>query len=55
MALCFGIIDLMVLLKLIGFQSKFCIPFSMPTVFGTSEEYHFYFGPETLAILPVQL
>lgn len=35
---------------------EFAFPFSMPDIWGTHfREYQFYFGPETLAILPVAI
>ena len=54
LALCFGIVDLSGVAKADWFSiPSFAFPFSMPDLFGTSfREYHFYFGPETLAILP---
>ena len=57
LALCFGIVDLSGVAKADWFSiPSFAFPFSMPDLFGTSfREYHFYFGPETLAILPVAI
>lgn len=57
LSLCFGIVDLSGIAKAAWFSiPKFAFPFSVPDFMGTHfREYQFYFGPETLAILPVAI
>jgi uracil-xanthine permease len=53
LSLCFGIVDLSGVAKASWFSiPEFAFPFSTG---GHFREYHFYFGPETLAILPVAI
>ena len=57
LSLCFGIVDLSGIAKAEWFSiPQFAFPFSVPDLMGTHfREYQFYFGPETLAILPVAI
>jgi uracil permease len=57
LSLCFGIVDLSGIAKAEWFSiPQFAFPFSVPDFMGTHfREYQFYFGPETLAILPVAI
>lgn len=57
LSLCFGIVDLSGIAKAAWFSiPQFAFPFSVPDFMGTHfREYQFYFGPETLAILPVAI
>jgi len=57
LSLCFGIVDLSPIAKADWFAvPEFAFPFTMPKILGTEfRQYHFYFGPETLAILPVAI
>ncbi len=57
LSLCFGIVDLSGIAKAAWFSiPEFAFPFSVPDFMGTHfREYQFYFGPETLAILPVAI
>lgn len=51
-ALCFGLIDFTAVEEAAWFQlPQFILPFAL----GEFATYHFYFGPETWAILPVAL
>lgn len=57
LSLCFGIVDLSGIAKAAWFSiPQFAFPFSVPDFMGTHfREYQFYFGSETLAILPVAI
>lgn len=57
LSLCFGIVDLSEVANAKWFSiPEFAFPFALPDILGTSfRQYHFYFGPETLAILPVAI
>lgn len=52
-----GLVDLSGVANAAWFSiPEFAFPFSMPDLLGTHfREYQFYFGPETLAILPVAI
>lgn len=52
-----GLVDLSGVASAAWFSiPEFAFPFSMPDLLGTHfREYQFYFGPETLAILPVAI
>lgn len=52
-----GLVDLSGVANAAWFSiPEFAFPFSMPDILGTHfREYQFYFGPETLAILPVAI
>lgn len=52
-----GLVDLSGVANAAWFSiPQFAFPFSMPDILGTQfREYQFYFGPETLAILPVTI
>ena len=53
----FGLVDLSEVAKASWFSiPEFAFPFAMPEILGTKfREYQLYFGPETLAILPVAI
>lgn len=53
----FGLVDLSKVASASWFSiPEFAFPFAMPEIFGTKfREYQLYFGPETLAILPVAI
>lgn len=51
-SLAFGLVDLTPVLKASWFQLP---DFSLPFKLGNFKTYNFYFGPETLAILPVAI
>lgn len=57
LSLALDLVDLSGVAKAVWFSvPQFAFPFSMPDIGGTHfREYQFYFGPETLAILPVAI
>lgn len=55
-AICFGIVDFTPIQQVIQSGRWVALPeFLLPFKLGHFEQWHFYFGPETIAILPVVL